>query len=155
MILFKNFLLICTATLGMSILYNIKGKNLFFSPLGAGLTWLVYSIALGNESFSIYAVFLGSLAAGVYSEVMARLRRAPVTIFVICAIIPMVPGLRMMDTMLEILNGNTETAISLGVTTIITAGLIAIGIFVVSSTFRLAAFLNRSVLKNKKTSARG
>lgn len=153
MILLKNFLLICAATLGMSVIYNIKGKNLFFSPLGAGISWLVYSLALGNENFSIYAVFIGALAAGVYAEVMARLRKAPVTIFVISAIIPLVPGLKMMDTMLEILNGNTETAISLGVTTIITAGLIAIGIFVVSSSFRLAAFLNGSILKNKKTSA--
>jgi uncharacterized membrane protein YjjB (DUF3815 family) len=153
MMLLRNFLLICTATFGLSIIFNIKGKNLFFSALGSGITWLAYSLALGNSSFSIYAVFLGSLAAGIYSESMARIRKAPVTVFVICSIIPLVPGLKLLDAMLEILKGNTDTATSYGVTVFITAGLIAIGIVVVSSSFRLAAFLKRSIFKKQKTSA--
>lgn len=152
-ILLRNFLLICMATFGLSIIFNIRGKNLFFSALGAGITWLAYSLATGSESFTIYAVFIGSLAAGIYSEAMARIRRAPVTVFVIGSIIPLVPGLKMIDTMLEVLKGNTDTAISLGVTTLITAGLIAVGIFVVSSTFRLAAVLNKAIIRKQKTSA--
>jgi uncharacterized membrane protein YjjB (DUF3815 family) len=151
--LLRNFLLICTATFGLSIIFNIKGRNLFFSALGAGMTWLAYSLASGTEGFTMYAVFIGSLTAGVYSEAMARIRKAPVTIFVIGSIIPLVPGLKMIDTMLEVLKGNTDTAISLGVTTIITAGLIAVGIFVVSSSFRLAAVLNKAIFKKQKTSA--
>jgi len=153
MMLFRNFLLICTATFGLSIIFNIKGKNLFFSALGSGITWLAYSIALGSSSFSIYAVFIGSLAAGIYSEAMARIRKAPVTVFVICSIIPLVPGLKLLDAMLEVLKGNIDTATSYGVTVLITAGLIAIGIVVVSSSFRLAAFLKRSIFKKRKTSA--
>jgi len=153
MMLFRNFLLICTATFGLSIIFNIKGKNLFFSALGSGITWLAYSIALGSSSFSIYAVFIGSLAAGIYSEAMARIRKAPVTVFVICSIIPLVPGLKLLDAMLEVLKGNIDTATSYGVTVLITAGLIAIGIVVVSSSFRLAAFLKRSIFKKQKTSA--
>jgi len=152
MILLRNFLLICMATFGLSIIFNIRGKNLFFSALGAGITWLSYSLATGSESFTIYSVFIGSLAAGIYSEAMARIRKAPVTVFVIGSIIPLVPGLRMIDTMLEVLKGNTDTAISLGVTTLITAGLIAVGIFVVSSTFRLAAVLNKAIIRKQKTS---
>jgi uncharacterized membrane protein YjjB (DUF3815 family) len=153
MMLFRNFLLICTATFGLSIIFNIKGKNLFFSALGSGITWLAYSVALGNSSFSIYAVFIGSLAAGIYSEAMARIRKAPVTVFVICSIIPLVPGLKLLDAMLEVLKGNTDIATNYGVTVLITAGLIAIGIVVVSSSFRLAAFLKRSIFKKQKTSA--
>jgi uncharacterized membrane protein YjjB (DUF3815 family) len=153
MMLLRNFLLICTATFGLSIIFNIKGKNLFFSALGSGMTWLAYSLALNSYSFSIYAVFLGSLAAGIYSEAMARIRKAPVTVFVICSIIPLVPGLKLLDAMLEVLKGNTDTAASNGVTVLITAGLIAIGLVVVSSSFRLAAFINRSIFKKQKTSA--
>ncbi|MBP1744900.1 MAG: rane spanning protein [Firmicutes bacterium] len=153
MMLLRNFLLICTATFGLSVIFNIKGRNLFFSALGAGLTWLAYSLALDSSSLSVYAVFLGSLAAGIYSEAMARIRRAPVTVFVICSIIPLVPGLKMLDAMLEVLKGNTETATSYGITVLITAGLIAIGIFVVSSSFRLAAFLKKSISAKQKTSS--
>jgi len=152
-ILLRNFLLIFIATFGLSIIFNIRGKNLFFSALGSGISWLVYSLALGSEGSSTYAVFAGSIAAGIYSEAMARIRKAPVTVFVICAIIPLVPGLKMIDTMLEVLKGNTDTAISLGITSLLIAGLIAVGIFVVSSSFRLAAFLNKAVIKKQKTSA--
>ena len=138
------------ATFCFSILFNIRGKNIFFTALGGGITWVFYSTFLNLIKVDIYAIFIAAMAAGVFSEVMARILKAPVTVFVICAIIPLVPGGAMYQTMLQTVQGNVSQSVSLGIHTIAIAGTIAIGIFVITSSFRLAALINK---KAKKTSS--
>ena len=147
---FRNTLLIMMATFCFSILFNIRGKNIFFTALGGGITWVFYSTFLNLIKVDIYAIFIAAMAAGVFSEVMARILKAPVTVFVICAIIPLVPGGAMYQTMLQTVQGNVSQSVSLGIHTIAIAGTIAIGIFVITSSFRLAALINK---KTKKTSS--
>ena len=148
--LLQNTILIMLATFCFSILFNIRGKNIFFTALGGGITWVFYSTFLNLLQVDIYAVFIAAMAAGVFSEVMARVLKAPVTVFVICAIIPLVPGGAMYQTMLQAVLGNVSQSVNLGIHTIAIAGTIAIGIFVITSSFRLAALINK---KTKKTSS--
>ena len=54
--------------------------------VGGALGWLVY--LLGGKT--IFAAFLAAAAIGVFAEVMSRVRRCPVTGYVLVALLPLV-----------------------------------------------------------------
>jgi uncharacterized membrane protein YjjB (DUF3815 family) len=56
---------------------------------------------------------------------MARIIKAPVTIFLICSIIPLVPGSGMYYTMLECVKGSINNALNQGFETLSNAMSIA------------------------------
>ena len=125
------------ATLGFGILFNIKGRKLFYAGLGGGLSWFISLICQGigfnvNASF-----FISSIIFSLYSEVMARVLKTPVTTLIICALIPLVPGGGMYYTMYEAINGNILESIKLGLNTLSSAGSLALGILFVSTITRL------------------
>jgi len=129
------------ASLGFGIIFNIRGKKLYFAALGGSLGWFIYSLSLKTLP-PMYALTLAALGFSIYSEIMARILKSPITIFVICALIPLVPGGGMYYTMLYILQDNLTMAIETGIETISNAGSLVMGILVVSSIMK--------ILNNKK-----
>ncbi|MDP4177605.1 MAG: threonine/serine exporter family protein [Bacillota bacterium] len=132
------------ATLGLSVLFNISKKHLFFTSFGGALAWFSYLLTLKYSNSNFFAYFAASVIAAVYSEIMARVIKAPVTIFIICSIIPLVPGGGMYNTMLEAIRGNISRFLTIGVQTLSIAGAIAAGIIFVSSLTKIF------IIKNKK-----
>lgn len=128
------------ATLAFSVLFNIKGKNTWLAALGGGLSWLFYILALKYTVSQPLAFFYASVAVAVYSEIMARVRKCPVTIFIICGILPLVPGGGMYYTMLASVEGNVTKSLNTGLSTLTIAGAIAVGVILVSSLTRLITF---------------
>ena len=95
--------------------------------------WLTYLTLLDNGHSINVSLFGASLAVSLLSEILARILKNPVTIYVIAGIIPLVPGGGMYNTMFESITGSPEKAMSLGFATLINAGSIALGIVFVSS----------------------
>lgn len=131
------------STLGFGILFNIKGRKLFYAGLGGGLSWFIslYCESLGFDTTSSF--FIASIIFSIYSEIMARVLKTPVTTLIICALIPLVPGGGMYYTMYEAINGNTMKSIELGLSTIANAGSLALGIIFVSTLTRLFMLAKR------------
>ncbi|ERI90352.1 hypothetical protein HMPREF1982_03955 [Clostridiales bacterium oral taxon 876 str. F0540] len=130
------------ATLGFGVIFNIKGKNLIFASVGGFITWFLYLFSLEVSSSNLIALFAASVAAGLYSEAFARILKAPVTIFSICSIIPLVPGGAMYYTMLESIQGNINKFLSTGLDALSSAGAIAAGILLASSITKLILVFN-------------
>lgn len=145
--LFLNFLYSLVATLGFGVIFNIRGKKLFFAALGGGLSWFIYIFASTMSQSVLFPYFIATVCAAAYSEALARLLKSPVTTFVICAIIPLVPGGGMYNTMFESVKGNAQGSVSLGIQTLSIAGAIAIGIFIVSTITKM--FSLHSIQKQK------
>ena len=124
------------ASLGFGIIFNIRGKKLYFAALGGSIGWFIYSLALKTIP-PMYALTLAALGFSIYSEIMARILKSPITIFVICALIPLVPGGGMYYTMLYILQNNIGMAIETGIETISNAGSLVMGILIVSSVMKI------------------
>ena len=112
------------SSLGFGVLFNIKGKNLIFSS----------NFISKSENFNY---FIAAVFISLFSEVSARILKSPVLVFLVCGIIPLVPGGGMFYTMLESLKGNTNKALAVGCNTLMLAGSIAIGIVLVSSFTKL------------------
>lgn len=95
---------------GFGFIYKLPGKYMAAASIGGMLGWAVY-LAVATETDS---VFLQSLSAGfavaIYSEMLARLYRAPSTIFVVEAMIPLVPGKSLYDFMNALAEGDYTSA---------------------------------------------
>ena len=109
----------------------MRRKYLFFASLGALLGWGVYLVTDGL----LDSYFLPPLAAAAfavtYAELMARALKTPATLFVIPAIIPLVPGGSLFYTMSYAVRGDAENARLFGLQTLESALAIAFGISLV------------------------
>ena len=132
-----------TASFGVGIIFNIKGKNLFFASLCGALGWFVYKLSLRLGATDTTSMFFASVALSAYSEIFARILKTPVTTFIIAALIPLVPGGGMYYTMYEAITGNIITSLEIGITTLVSAGVLAIGIILVST-------ITRTIVKSKR-----
>jgi len=123
--------------IGFAVIYNTRDSQIIWDALGGALGWFFYLIVLRLSGSDLIGGFAGAVAVGVFSEVMARVMRRTVTSFLLIGIFPMVPGAGIYYTMRYCVIGDTANFIDTGVHTLGVAGSLAIGIFVVASTWRL------------------
>ena len=132
-------------------MFNIRGKMVFFASLGGALGWIAYELSafFGND---LSQYFVATVVIALYAEIMARLHKVPVTVYLIAALIPLVPGSGIYYTMEHFIEGNIDEFLATFVHTIAIAGCLAFGILLVSSLVRLT---NRMKLdKHRKKVAR-
>lgn len=125
------------ATFFFAILFNTKKENLLYASLGGGIGSFTYEI-LVYYGINIYtSIFLAAIIFATYSEIMARVCKTTATTFAICALIPLVPGNGMYQTMINIVNNDLNAAVQYGLSTLSTAGILALGIMIVSTFAKL------------------
>lgn len=144
MVLIETFAA-AAGTLGIGVLFNIKGKNLIYASIGGGLSWLFYRIFMMLGITSIPAMFFSSIVISTYSEICARIFKTPVTVFLICSLIPLVPGAQMYYTMVEAIQGTPETTWSMALTALSSAAILAFGVIVVSTIIKIIYFFKNSL----------
>lgn len=146
----KEWLLpIVSAALGslsFAMFFGVRSRKLWFSLLGGALNWGLYLLAMkkiGLPATMAYA--LGAAAGTLYAEILARIVKTPVTVFVITSVIPMVPGGSLYYTMLGLLQGDKATFVDRGLYTLSAAGAMALGVFAATMLFRLLFTVGRAV----------
>ena len=119
-------------SLGFSMLFGMRRKHVFPAALGGLLAWGVY---LAVHAW-MPGIFLPNLIAAVfsaaYAEFLAHIRKCPATLFLILAIIPLVPGSSLYYAMDAAVNGEFASAGEFGHMTLVCALAIAAGISLVS-----------------------
>lgn len=125
------------ACAGFCLIFNIHGPGIAICGGGGALGWLVYLLA----EFFTANIVLRFLAAAVvitlYSELMARVRRCPVTSYLIIALLPLVPGSGIYEAMRHCVQGNTQMFLTVLVRTFGIAGALALGAVLGSSLLRI------------------
>ena len=117
-------------TLGFSIYFRVREKNVAASTAAGIIGWAVYLLIYNFSDSLFLANFIAALVVYIYSEIMARILKAPSNIFLIPGIIPLLPGGTLYYTMSSIVDGNRAEALEQGARTAsitfgITAGIIA------------------------------
>lgn len=88
--------------------------------------------------------FAAAVFVAVYAEIMARINRAPATIFLTAAAVPLIPGGSLYYTMAGLVNKDEVLFTQSGEAAIVIALAIAMGFVVVAVITRyIRAFLNR------------
>lgn len=123
--------------IGFSILFNIHDLGVMICALGGVLTWIIFCIAKELTGSAILAYFWASAMASTYSEIMARIRKFPAITYLVISIFPLLPGAGVYYTMTHAVQGDMEAFASQGMYTAAIAGMMAIGILLVSTSVRL------------------
>lgn len=120
-------------TLGFALLFNSRPRRLIFGALGGGLTWVVYLILSRFVGSDFLSVALAAAFGAGYAEVMARVCKAPATVFTILSEIALIPGGSLYITMHHLVGGRQAQALSYGLHTLTVALAIAVGIVLVTA----------------------
>ena len=117
---------------GFSILFRSDKNRIFCNAVGGALTCLVYAISCYCFDHIVVQNLFPALFVSIYSEVMARIVKAPSTPILACSIIPLVPGGKLYYTTYYFVTSDMEKFdITLSETLQIAAGL-AVGIICIS-----------------------
>ena len=122
-------------TLGYSLLFNVKKSRIIYCCIGGTLTTLIYFICAESGFSLLVQNMIPAAIATFYAELMARIVKAPATVFLIPSIIPLVPGGRLYYTMSAMVDGNKLKADVLGGQTVLIAIGLAVGVVLVSVCF--------------------
>ena len=125
------------ACIGFTILFNIHDIGVFFCALGSSLVWAIYCLTVHFGGSEIMAYFLGAVFSSAFSEVMARIRKFPALTYLVISVLPLIPGAGVYYTMNYAVRGDMAQFASRGMYTAAIAGIIAVGILLVSTSVRL------------------
>ncbi len=120
------------ATLGFSILFYVHPRRLLLASFGGLLTMVVYLLAGLWLDGDVLPNFLAAVVGAGYAEISARITRVPVPVYMLPAVVPLVPGSGMYATMFNLVSGRYDAALSTGLTTLQVALGIAGGIVIAS-----------------------
>ena len=125
-----QFLLAGAGTLSFAILFACPRRTL---PTAAGgrSGWLVYEIAelFGMEAFA--ASLLAVIPLTLLARILAMTLRAPVTVFLLTGIFPLVPGAGIYYSAYYFIQGDNALALANGISTFKIAVALAVGIALV------------------------
>lgn len=115
-------------SMGFALVFGMRRRYLFAASLGALLGWGVYLLTERFLSNSFLPPLLAAAFALSYSEIMAKALKTPATLFVVPAIIPLVPGGSLYYTMSYAVHRDMANARIYGTRTLESALAIAAGI---------------------------
>lgn len=127
-----DFLICLPATVFFAVLLRVPRRAIPACAVLGGLGYAAYECAMALLGSTIAGFFLGTLLMAALSEVLARVMRMPATIFIIPAIIPLVPGLGLYQTMNYFVHGQNAQAGQVGTATILAITAMAMAMVMVS-----------------------
>ena len=83
----------CTiACVGFAFWFQIRGRQVIYSGIGAFITWSIYLIVFEIEPSNFLATLVAAIFVAAYAFVMSRINKAPSTIFLTASVFPLIPG---------------------------------------------------------------
>ncbi|REH75058.1 threonine/serine exporter family protein [Staphylococcus felis] len=129
MTLFLIFIFSFLTSFGFAFIYDAPQRLFLPAGLCGGLGYLMFFITSDTFTIdSIYASLYGSFVVGLMSHMMARVCKAPVILFMVPGIIPLVPGSIFFKGAQKVLTLEFNEANDIFVRATLIAGAIAVGL---------------------------
>lgn len=135
-------------TLGFCLLFNVKKDKIIYGVIGGTISTVIYLICIKAGMDLFIQNFIPTVVATIYTEIVARVVKAPTTVFLFPAIIPLTPGGSLYYTMRAIVDGDMAEAKTVGKQTVVIALGIALGVLLVSLLF--SQFAHRKAHQNTR-----
>lgn len=124
--------------LGFSLIFRVH-KYLKFAFVGSmigTIGWLIYLLCnpLNN---AVIQSFIAMICVSFLAEIMARIYKAPATIFIMIGFFPLVPGSGIYYTMLYAVQGQQDLFINSLLTTLGIGFSLALAILIMSTAFQV------------------
>ena len=108
-----------------------KPLRILFGAIGGGLCQLSYILMALSGADEAVCLIVATVIGAIYAQILAKALKTPSTVFVLPAVIPLIPGRALYYTMSWALRGNFEKFSRWGIDTIIWALSIAFGLITV------------------------
>jgi len=135
----KDFIICTAAVVFYALLMNAPKKSIIYTAIISGTGYVIYDLC--NKE--IIGYFIATLFIAICGEILARIKKTPSTIFVFPAIIPLVPGIGLYQTMLKLVQNDYAAALAMGVQTVFIAGAMAVAVAIIN-------VLARFIIPHKK-----
>lgn len=137
-------------TIVISVVFNMRRRHLIPAGLGGFIGWAIYLLmSLATPSEFLRTLIAASVIA-LYAEILARVEKAPTTIFLVSAAIPLFPGASLYRTMSCAVASDTEGFVSRGLATLESAAGIACGILCTMTLWYMASRIRRLAIRRQK-----
>ena len=120
-------------TVCFAVLFHVPPRHLWCCGACGAAAWLVYWLCMQRQPSAVVASLLAVIPMAVAARLCAILRKAPVTLFLIPGIFPLVPGAGIYYTAYSFITGDTAAASARGVETLKIAVALAMGVAVVTA----------------------
>jgi len=121
-----NFLICFAATVFLAFMLKTPRRFIIYSGVVGALGYLVLSFF----DSSVYGFFLGGFLVAFISELLVKWLKTPSTVILTVAVIPLVPGMGLYQTMSFLVNNEYYSALLTGIGTMISLGAVALAIAV-------------------------
>ena len=121
--------------LGFCSVFSCPYKFVFISCTEAALCWAVYLLCVGFGLSSVWATFFGAVFVDLAAQILARRLKAPVIIFLIIGVLPLVPGYGIYRVAYDMFTGGNVAA-SL-TNALLLAGAVALAVIVMDTVIDL------------------
>ena len=135
------------AILGMCLYFDTPKKCILACWLNASLSWGVYLIADYVGLNGLWASFFSTLAADLFAYYCARILKAPVILFLVAGILPMVPGISIYKGVYSFIFGGNAAEILAGA--FMSTGAIALAIFLMDTVLDIEKRIRARIFKRK------
>ena len=119
-------------SVGFAILFGIMDRKLIGIALGGGAGWAVYLMCTANGHSMFAGLFVASLFVAAFSEILARVLKAPVILLLVPMLIPEIPGGDLYYAMYDLVQRNFADFGNSANKVLVEAGAIALGIILAS-----------------------
>lgn len=143
------------AVLSFGLVLDLPVKYLGWSGVTGGVCWLVYLLVRAGSGSLILAAFLSGLSVALMGHLLARSLRAPVSVFLIPGILPLVPGTSIYNCVYNIIRSSREQSTYYLIETMQIAGAIAMAVFLMDSVFKMAGHKRHEIAGPEDSKASG
>ena len=132
-------------TLGYGFILHAPVHTVLPASLTGLLGYVIYELMVNVAGFGIlFSYFAATVVISVICEIAARVMLMPSTIFLLTALVPLVPGYTFYCMMLALVEDNGAAAASYGMEAVQIVAAIAVGAAVTSVLFRTLASMKAS-----------
>ena len=117
--------------IGFALWFHVRGIQILYCALGAVLTWGIYLLVFHFYPSVFTATMLASATSALFAQVMARVNKAPATIFQTVSAIPLIPGATLYYMMYGFVTNDRSLALQKGSDLLLICFGIVIGFMVV------------------------
>ncbi len=132
-----QILSVFAGSIGVAIILNVPLMQIPFAALTSAVGWTFKVLVSSSGYSSMMATFAGALALTLFAHILARIRKAPVTVYLIPAIVPLAPGSAIYHAVYCLIENDSATASTYLVETLQIAAAIAVAVFLVDSFVKL------------------
>ncbi len=118
-------------SIGFCLVFNLRKKLILPAAIGSIFCWGIYLLGMELCESELIACLLAAAFSALYAELLARIKKAPATLFLLPTVVSVIPGSKLFYTMSSIVQKEWDKATEYALVTMESAFAIGIGISLV------------------------